>query len=462
MSADSLRVPMPEIAGLWTCPSCGRRVPGRVAECRCGFQHTDAPPPEDAAPEAAPASRARGLLLAGVVAVGCGVLAIIPLRSSVPSAGKTSPAVPSASSSPAPTADAESSAPFVAPVVGSLVPRPADGNLSLAASDASTPASLEDVVSSVIPAVVSIHAGRSRGTGFYFKPGYVLTNVHVIEGQTSVEVTAGETKRSARVVGTSPGADLAVLQVYNPDPQQAVLRLGTARSLRVGQEVIAVGSALGVLSNTVTRGIVSGVRRAGDVTLIQTDAAINPGNSGGPLVDRTGQVIGVNTLKISRVAEAIGFAVAIDHAQPLLGGQSSMTASAPVSGLNDMLRGGAPSQGDQMREQGEEQYVAVLEWASHAAAQIDGYWNRGAATCVGSSSASGDRAWFAVLEPNGVRLNAQIAGCDDWLANVKANADQVRSEVAKAGEAARRSGVYPGVMRDLRRRHRMEWTGFER
>ncbi len=69
--------------------------------------------------------------------------------------------------------------------------------------------------------------------------------------------------------------------MYNPDPNQQLLTLGTASSLRVGQEVIAVGSALGVLPNTVTRGIVSALRRAGDLVLIQTDAAINPGNSGG-------------------------------------------------------------------------------------------------------------------------------------------------------------------------------------
>ena len=394
--------------------------------------------------------------------IGCALLAMIPLRSWTASVSQPTPIVSPTASTSAPSGDVESPAAFVAPVVGSLVPRAAEHESPLQPSDASAPASLEDMVSRVVPAVVSIHAGRSRGTGFYFRPGYVLTNVHVIEGEASVEVAAGETKRSARVMGTSPGADLAVLQVYNPDPNQPVLRLGSARSLRVGQEVVAVGSALGVLSNTVTRGIVSGLRRAGDVTLIQTDAAINPGNSGGPLVDRTGQVIGVNTLKIGRVAEAIGFAVAIDHAQTLLNGQSSMTAAAPVSGLNDMLRGGAPSQGDALREQGEQQYAAVLEWASRAAAQIDSYWDRGAATCVGSAARAGDRAWFATFEPNGVRLNAQVGGCDDWLATVKANADQVRSEVATAGEAARRSGVYPGFLRDLRRKHKLEWTGFDR
>ena len=94
-----------------------------------------------------------------------------------------------------------------------------------------------------------------------------------------------------------------MLQVSNANPSQEILRLGSASGVRVGQEVIAIGSALGVLSNTVTRGIVSAVRRAGDVTLLQTDAAINPGNSGGPLIDRSGQVIGINTMKALASAE---------------------------------------------------------------------------------------------------------------------------------------------------------------
>ena len=79
-----------------------------------------------------------------------------------------------------------------------------------------------------------------------------------------------------------------------------------------------------MLSNTVTRGIVSAIRDVGTVTLIQTDAAINPGNSGGPLVDRNGVVIGINSLAVAaREGQGIGFAVAIDHATPLLNGQGA-------------------------------------------------------------------------------------------------------------------------------------------
>jgi serine protease Do len=150
----------------------------------------------------------------------------------------------------------------------------------------------------------------------------VLTNDHVVAGETSVRLQIGEVAYQARVVATSPAIDLAVLKVFSPNPTQPFLTVGTSAGARVGQEVIAVGSALGVLSNTVTRGIVSAVRRVGQVTLIQTDAAINPGNSGGPLLDTAGRVIGINTA-VAGGAQGIGFAIPIDIAKPLLGQASS-------------------------------------------------------------------------------------------------------------------------------------------
>jgi S1-C subfamily serine protease len=98
--------------------------------------------------------------------------------------------------------------------------------------------------------------------------------------------------------------------------------------------VVAIGSALGVLQNTVTRGILSAVLTDGGVTLIQTDAAINPGNSGGPLLDRNGQVVGVNTLKLGAAA-SIGFAVAADHVRAIVEGRHAATSST-------VLASGAP------------------------------------------------------------------------------------------------------------------------
>lgn len=322
--------------------------------------------------------------------------------------------------------------------------------------------SLEDVVSRVIPAVASIQAGQTRGSGFFIRPDHVLTNAHVVEGHTSVQLQVAEAKYTARVVGVSQGSDLAVLQVYNANPAQQVLEMGTVSTARVGQEVIAVGSALGVLSNTVTRGIVSAVRRVGSVTLIQTDAAINPGNSGGPLVDRSGVVIGINSMGLSRGAgEGLAFAVAIDHASPLLNGQVSAATSTPLDALKQAM--GAPSEGDQMRMQGAQAYSKVLEWAARSGDQLDGYWSRYAPSCVTTAARVGARGWFAIYEPNGITLSSRSGyDCNSFLDTIRNTATQVGAEIEKAGETARHSGVYPGVMRDLRRQYRMDWTGWDK
>ena len=328
---------------------------------------------------------------------------------------------------------------------------------------AQPPSSLEDVVGRVLPAVASITAGQARGTGFFVRYDQVLTNAHVIEGQTSAKLQVGEAMYTARVVTIAQGSDLAILQVYNPDPKQATLQLGSVSTARVGEEVIAVGSALGVLSNTVTRGIVSAIRDVGTVRLIQTDAAINPGNSGGPLVDRAGVVIGVNSLAVAaREGQGIGFAVAIDHATPLLNGKgATASAQTPLTALSQAM--GAPGEGDELRAKGELAYTQALAWAAQNSQQLDEYWGRYASSCVTSASRSGDRPWFAVFAPNGVTLNMNSTiNCQSWLDTIRNNAMPIINTLAQAAEVARRSGVYPGVMRELRRKHRLDWSGWER
>jgi len=324
-------------------------------------------------------------------------------------------------------------------------------------------AGLEDLIAQALPSVVSIEAGQGRGTGFFVRPDTVLTNAHVIGAQSSVQISVGGKTYSARVTSVSTSSDLAVLRVSNADANQPALRLGTATGLRAGQEVIAIGSALGVLSNTVTRGIVSAIRETGSVTLIQTDAAINPGNSGGPLVDRSGVVIGVNSMRIAAAqgGEGIAFAVAIDHAVQLLGGRVSSSTATPLQGLNRLMRGAPP--GDDDRAQADQEYARALGELAQRGDNIDTFWDRYADSCIATVIRTGDRAWFAVYQADGVRLTAGSAyDCDAWLTRVRAEADRVRATVVGATEAARRQGVYPGVMRDVRRQHRMEWPGWER
>ena len=415
---------------------------------------------EAASPEPAPASSRRGLVMLGAgLLLGLG-LAAIPLRSLWAPAPATTPA-----GTPRTALVVEAAATTPAPGPSLEVSRPA---LSLPESAPAVPAaataSFEDIVARTLPSVVSIQAGQARGTGFFVRSDAVLTNAHVVEGQPTVQLQIGDKKYSARVATVSKGSDLAMLQVYNANPAQPTLRLGSSADVRVGQEVIAIGSALGVLSNTVTRGIVSAVRQAGSVTLLQTDAAINPGNSGGPLVDRNGVVIGVNSMGIARqVGEGLAFAVAIDHAVPLMNGQTasvSSTAVTPLEGLNRAM-GDPSSQSDQMRQSGEAAYRKTLEWAARSAEQLDNYWNRYAKSCVASAARSGDHAWFAIYEPNGVRLaNASEYDCNSWLETVRSNAAPIREEIGKAGETARKNGVFPGVTRDLRRQFKLDWTGW--
>lgn len=171
------------------------------------------------------------------------------------------------------------------------------------------------------------------GSGVIFKKegnsAFIITNNHVIEGASKVEVSLynGE-KVGAEVVGTDALTDLAVVKI---DAAKAadVIEFGDSSVLRAGDQVLAIGNPLGLdLSRTVTQGIVSAVDRsisvptsAGewDMNVIQTDAAINPGNSGGALINTDGKVIGINSLKISQNGvEGLGFAIPSNEALPIV------------------------------------------------------------------------------------------------------------------------------------------------
>ncbi|MGE0711240.1 MAG: S1C family serine protease [Planctomycetota bacterium] len=162
---------------------------------------------------------------------------------------------------------------------------------------------------------------RGTGTGFLWDDkGHVVTNVHVLAGADSVEVTLDDGSTwPASLVGAYPDKDVAVLRIQ-PDKEPPHVEIGTSHDLKVGQCVYAIGNPFG-LDHTLTAGIVSALGREiqgfnGRIIegVIQTDAAINPGNSGGPLLDSAGRVIGINTAILSETgaSNGIGFAVPID------------------------------------------------------------------------------------------------------------------------------------------------------
>ena len=168
---------------------------------------------------------------------------------------------------------------------------------------------------------------QGQGSGFILdKSGHVLTNFHVVQGANRGIKVQLSNKRTydAKVIGTDPKHDLALLQINAPNLEPVTL--ANSSELAVGQKVYAIGNPFG-LNGTMTRGIISSIRTIGGsegATIdgaIQTDAAINPGNSGGPLLNSRGEVIGINTMIASNGANqssGIGFAIPINTAKAAL------------------------------------------------------------------------------------------------------------------------------------------------
>ena len=161
---------------------------------------------------------------------------------------------------------------------------------------------------------------NGMGTGVVIDTrGYILTNYHVVEGVSNIQVSLSDGKSTtARLIAHDPKTDLAVIKIDSKEPLN-VIRLGTSCDLMKGEPVIAIGNAYGY-EHTVTRGIISALHRNVQVSdeqkyndLIQSDASINPGNSGGPLLNIDGQTIGIN-VAVRVGAQGIGFAIPIDEA----------------------------------------------------------------------------------------------------------------------------------------------------
>jgi S1-C subfamily serine protease len=191
------------------------------------------------------------------------------------------------------------------------------------------------------PGVVAIRAlteeGGGLGTGFVWdEEGHVVTNYHVVQSATDLEVDfPSGYKTRAQVIGLDPDSDLAVLELDKLPAELKVLTLGNNQDLSVGQTVIAIGNPQG-LNGTMTQGIISALGRTMESmhfapgggafatgNIIQTDAAINPGNSGGPLINLSGEVVGINSaistssidLSGQPVNSGLGFAISIDTAK---------------------------------------------------------------------------------------------------------------------------------------------------
>ncbi len=209
-------------------------------------------------------------------------------------------------------------------------PRSVTPRGSLTDTEQSTVQLFENLAPSVVFIVIESHSGgfwggvpgrRGAGSGFIWDAaGHVVTNHHVVAGADRVLVRVDDTETlAARVVGTAPDYDLAVVKLLGGRTPLRPIPVGSSTDLRVGQAAFAIGNPFG-LARTLTTGVISALDRRLPTApnrevrgVIQTDAAINPGNSGGPLLDSAGRLIGVNTAILSEtgVSAGIGFAVPV-------------------------------------------------------------------------------------------------------------------------------------------------------
>lgn len=215
------------------------------------------------------------------------------------------------------------------------------------------------------------------GSGVLFdKNGDIITNNHVVAGASNIEVVIQDKNIKAKVLGADPVTDLAVIQV-DPTSVKDITpaQFGDSDKLQIGEPAIAIGNPLGLaFAQTVTTGVISALKRDMPIqdaqtgqqyneTYLQTDAAINPGNSGGALCNIEGQVIGINSAKISSTGiEGIGFAIPINNALPIM--QQLMTKgkiSRPMLGVQIQDASSLPPQYQSVMPQDGGVYIASVD-----------------------------------------------------------------------------------------------------
>jgi len=467
------------------CPGCGRRVPPPAMTCRCGksVEGVALTAPPRRAPLAPPPDTSRretaikiGIGLAGVL-IGAYMISRSLARPAMPSAGtkKGSPAAATTTPAPRPTAAPATpgtlatditllpsvpalaaDAPAAAPAADPSAPREP-------ASDLPTPSAvpLEDVVEHAMPGIVMIQTEKTRGSGFLVRPDLVVTNAHVTAGYLFVTVTSMTgVKMQGRVAQFSDEHDIALIQVGRFSPTDAQLPLGESSALRLGQGIVALGWAQSLEQHTVTRGVITGLRQVGTRPMIQTDAAPHPGDSGGPVLDRTGQVVGITTIRFEGASSSGGLAVPIDDVKPFMERVSASVLTIPRSNAATVV----PRTPDAAveRSAGLQRYAADVASIATRADSLDGAWGRYRVLCKITSVAPGQtREWFGLYDPASP-LHRAPENCATLLNDLQRQADSVRAGMIAAGEMARHADVYPGNRREIRQRYRLDFPDWDR
>jgi S1-C subfamily serine protease len=450
------------------CPSCGRRVPSAVAKCRCGaVLPAEAAVATDETPRSSPIL-VYLILIAAVAGVGYWSFMrppADPLRATAPDeldAAASAGGADASSTRPRELSPEQRAWDAAARMEDKKAPIELKNEEPVPLSDPGLTPALEDMVDRAMPAIVLVETNSGRGSAFFVRHDTLITNVHVVQHDSYVTLRRMDgSSVTARVQTRAPNFDIAVLKVAQSSPSQPFLQMGSTSSLKPGQEIIVIGSALGTLQNSVSRGIVSGLRNSGGVTLVQSDAAANPGNSGGPMMDRNGRVIGVLTAGYND-KEGLNFGVSIDHARDILEGRETNLGFGE-SGFADIdSGGGGKNESDRRQQLGEQEFTRRVGSAEAAASQLDQVWQRFRAVCYKSPiRGTFDREWFAVFTPGAIPGDA-AAGCIDYFQSMQTEMNKFRDYVRTAVQDARRANVLPGTIRDTLRSKRLQSDAWDR
>jgi hypothetical protein len=317
--------------------------------------------------------------------------------------------------------------------------------------------SLEQLVQKILPAVVTIEVPNGNGSGFFIGKGLVATNYHVVRPLSSAKVKLRDgTKVSANVVKRAQRHDLAILELAEKQMEHETLPLGTVDDVRVGGEVIAVGSPR-FLENTVTKGIVSAIRTSDAITYIQTDAPINAGNSGGPLINREGKVVGINCAGFGD-KETLNWSIAVDHLRDFLNSNGPLSP-LPIAGATEDKNFAKVSR---LRSSPERWYSDKVRECSKDAERLDSLWRRYETECATwpKFEETRGRDWFVLWHYEDLVLWHPTSDCRSQFRDILALAKHVKKTMSYAESNASRQHVSADVRRFYRRRYKMDWSGW--
>ncbi len=263
---------------------------------------------------------------------------------------------------------------------------------------------------------------QGSGSGIIFQDdGYIVTNQHVIDGASEISVilNTGE-EFAAKLVGQDTKTDLAVLKIDPGNTALTAATLGDSTTVQVGETAVAIGNPMGQeFSGSVTAGIISAVNRTMTIenrtyNLLQTDAAINSGNSGGALINQYGEVIGINSVKLSTTGvEGMGFAIAISEAKPIIDDlmASGYVTGRPLVGITIKDTGyglfiSGVSEGSGAEEAGLKPYDMILEVDGQKVSSTE------EVNSIRDEKKAGDYLTFKILR-NGETMEIQVRLMED-------------------------------------------------